>query len=272
MMSGTPSSAPVCLLMATTGTTRPSSARCRRSRSTSSPISPVSVPSISTRPTGALPASRAPSSSNWMTSPFSASSISGFGSRPAKTRPRDARVLRQLPVLAVNRHEVARPHERQHQLQLLFAAVPRDVDVLDPLVDDVGAAARDVVDHAADRFLVPGNRPRREHDRVVGAELHVAVIVDRDPRQRRHRLALRSGRQAEDVLGRIARRRRSRGSARRPGCAGSPSRWAISRVLDHAAADERDLAVELRRQVHQDLHAVDARRERRDDQPARSRW
>ena len=40
------------------------------------------------------------------------------------------------------------------------------------------------------------------------------------------------------------------------------------RVFDHAAADERHLAIELRRQVHDDLHAVDARRERRDDQLA----
>ena len=45
----------------------------------------------------------------------------------------DARMLRQLPELAVNRHEIARPHERQHQLQLLLAAVARDVDVLDAL-------------------------------------------------------------------------------------------------------------------------------------------
>ncbi len=36
-------------------------------------------------------------------------------------------------------------------------------------------------------------------------------------------------------------------------------------VLDHAAADERHPAVELRRQVHEDLHPVDARREHRHD-------
>ena len=154
MMSGTPSSAPVCLLMATTGTTRPSSARCRRSRSTSSPTSPVRVPSISTRPTGALPASRAPVPSNCSTSPFSARSTSGFGSRPGEHAAGDPRVLRQLAVLAVDRHEVARPDQRQHQLQLFLAAVARDVDVLDALVDDVGAAPREVVHHAADRLLV----------------------------------------------------------------------------------------------------------------------
>ena len=66
----------------------------------------------------------------------------------------DPRVLRQLAVLAVDRHEVARPDQRQHQLQLFLAAVAGDVDVLDALVDHVGAAAGDVVHHPADRLLV----------------------------------------------------------------------------------------------------------------------
>ena len=268
MMSGTPSSAPVCLLMATTGTTRPSSARWRRSRSTSSPTSPVRVPSISTRPTGALPAMRAPVASKRRTSPFSASRTSGLGSRPREHPLGDARVLRQLAVFAVDRHEVARPDQRQHQLQLFLAAVAGHVHVLDAFVDDVGAAAREVVHHAADRLLVAGNRARREHDRVVRAELHVAVVVDRDARQRRHRLALRSGGQAQHVLRRVAADVASRESARRPGCAGSRAAARSREFCDHPAADERDLAIELRRQVDEDLHPVDARRERRDDQPA----
>ena len=37
------------------------------------------------------------------------------------------------------------------------------------------------------------------------------------------------------------------------------------RVLVHAAADKRHLAIELRRQVDDDLQAIQARRERRDD-------
>ena len=37
------------------------------------------------------------------------------------------------------------------------------------------------------------------------------------------------------------------------------------RVLVHAAADKRDLAIELRRQIDDDLQPVEARRERRDD-------
>ena len=41
------------------------------------------------------------------------------------------------------------------------------------------------------------------------------------------------------------------------------------RVLDHAAADKRHLAFELRREIHEDLHPIDARRERRHDDAAR---
>ena len=67
------------------------------------------------------------------------------------------------------------------------------MDVLDALVDDVGPALRDVVHHPADRLLVAGNLPRREHHDVVLVELRVPVVVDRDPRQRRLRLALRPG-------------------------------------------------------------------------------
>src|SRR5262245_37158045 len=37
------------------------------------------------------------------------------------------------------------------------------------------------------------------------------------------------------------------------------------RALVHPAADKRDATIELHRQVHKDLHPVDARRKRRDD-------
>ena len=40
------------------------------------------------------------------------------------------------------------------------------------------------------------------------------------------------------------------------------------RIPNHAAADERHLAIELRREIHEDLHPVEARRERSDEQLA----
>jgi hypothetical protein len=56
--------------------------------------------------------------------------------------------------------------------------------VLDAFVDHVGAPARDVVDDTADRLFVSGNRPRRQHHRVVGANLDITMVGDRDPRER----------------------------------------------------------------------------------------
>src|SRR5262249_37271624 len=71
--SGVSSSVPDWRLIARTGTTRPSPARWRRSRSTSSPTSPLRVPSMRIRPAGTFSTIRAPSSSTRMRSPFSAS-------------------------------------------------------------------------------------------------------------------------------------------------------------------------------------------------------
>ncbi len=181
-------------------------------------------------------------------------------SRPGQHALRDAGVLRQLPVFAVHRHEVARAHQRQDQLELLLGAVAGHVHVLHAVGDDVRAAPGHVAHGARDRLLVAGNRPRREHDRVVGTQAHEAVVVDGDARQRRLRLALRAGRDAQHVLRRVvghvavadlhARRHPQEAEALRD----------LGGLL-HAAADERDAPLELHREIDQHLHAVDARRE-----------
>ena len=84
---------------------------------------------MSTRPVGAL-------SGNARAVPIELDDVAVLGqqhlhrrSAPAMTRLRDARVLRQLAILAVDRHEVARPHQREHQLQFLRAAVSGHMDV-----------------------------------------------------------------------------------------------------------------------------------------------
>ena len=62
-----------------------------------------------------------------------------------------ARVLGKLAELAVDRHEVPRPHQIQHQLHLLDAGVAGDVQRrIHAAVQHVGAAPRHVVDHAED--------------------------------------------------------------------------------------------------------------------------
>ncbi len=115
-------------------------------------------------------------------------------------------------------------------------------------------------------FSLPGIDARRQDHGVVRADLHVAVVVDRDPRQRRHRLALRAGAEAQDVLRRVARHV-GVADLHAGGNAQVAEALRDLRVLDHPAADERHLAVELRRQIDEDLHPVDARGEGRDDQP-----
>ena len=129
MMSGIPSSIPVCLLIATTGTTRPSSARWRRSRSTSSPISPVRVPSIRMRPTGAFPANPRAAGVDGDDVAVLDQQDFGLWIAAGENRVATPRMVGQLPVLAVDRDEVAGPDEREDQLQLFLAAMAGHVDV-----------------------------------------------------------------------------------------------------------------------------------------------
>ena len=85
--------------------------------------------------------------------------------------------------------------------------------------------------------------------------------------QRRLRLALRAGRDAEHVLRRVVRHVRVANlHAGRDAQVAEPLR--DLGVLHDAAADEGHLALELRRQVDQHLHPVDARREGRHHQLA----
>ena len=54
-------------------------------------------------------------------------------------------------------------------------------------------------------FSLPGIARAENTTVSSGLELHVPVVVDRDPRQRRLRLALRPGADAEHVLRRVVR-------------------------------------------------------------------
>ena len=177
---------------------------------------------------------------------------------------------RELAVLPVYRHEEARSDQGQHQFQLFLAAVPGNMDVLDAFVDHLGAAAGHVVHHPADRLLVAGNLPGREHHDVVTLELDVTVVVDGDAGKCRLRLALRPGADAHHVLRRIvADLAVANLHPRRNAQVSQPLR--NLRVLDDAPADERDLAVELRREVQQELDPVasSTQRSRRQCDPAR---
>ena len=139
------------------------------------------------------------------------------------------------------------------------------------LVDHVGAAQGQVVHHPADRPFVAGDGARREHDHVVIVHLHEPVVVDGDARQGGRRFALRPGRDAHHVAAgevpdlAVANLHAGRDAQQSEALRGLG-------VVDHAAAHEGDVAIELRREIHEDLHAVDARgKHRHDDLAGRGR-
>ena len=77
----------------------------------------------------------------------------------------DLRVQHHVAVLAVDRHEVLRPHQRLHDLQLFLRGVAAHVDVGDAVVEHVRAEPEQVVDRAVHQRLVAGNGRRRQDHR-----------------------------------------------------------------------------------------------------------
>src|SRR3972149_5427083 len=167
-MSGPPTTAPVPST-ATATATRPSSARSWRARSPTAPMSPIPLPSPSPRP------------------------ARGLG---------QARVAEQVPVLAVDRDEVARAREGQHALEVLLARVAGDVDEGVVLPEDLGAEPVERVDPPADRPLVARDHARRDDHEVARRDLHVLVLARGHERERGVRLALAAGREGHLPLGR----------------------------------------------------------------------
>ena len=151
------------------------------------------------------------------------------------------RVLGQHPVLAVDGHEVARPHALQQLHQLVLrcrgrrrgrARVPR-CTTSQPRRKRLPITPRD-------RALVAGDGPRGEHDGVAGPDGELAVLVHADQRQR--------GEAARPGCPPRTRPRGPRGVGR--GCspraarAGGDAQQAEVRghlgVVHHAAAEEGD--------------------------------
>ena len=122
--------------------------------------------------------------------------------------------------------------------------MPRDVDALvDGAVDDLGAAAVEVVDRSGDRLLVAGDRPGTEDDGVLRDDLDVRVLTDGHPAEDRGRLALAAGGQEDelfrwDVLALAQVDQRALGGVEIADVRGDPE------VLVHAPAGDGDLAAE----------------------------
>jgi len=99
-------------------------------------------------------------------------------------------VVHQVAVLAMDRHKEAGPDKVEHQLVLLPAGVPRNVDLHPLVVIDVGASAEEVVDRAVDQFLVAWNGRSGDDDAVARTDVHCAVLAPGHAHQGRGRLAL----------------------------------------------------------------------------------
>ena len=136
---------------------------------------------------------RGPRSSSSTTLPFSASTIEPAGT-PAVASELGVRC--EHPELAVDRHHGLRADEAEDRPDLLRVAVAGHVDGRDLLVQHLGAGLREPVDRVVDAELVPRHRLRGQDDRVAALDGDGRMVVVRDPRQRRHRLALAA--RAED--------------------------------------------------------------------------
>ena len=104
-------------------------------------------------------------------------------------------VALEVAVVAVDGDEELWAQQVDHQAQLFLRAVAADVDeaVGAVVVDDVGVAALEVVDHAVDGLLVAGDDARAEDHGVAGVDLGVLVVVDGGAGERGHGLALGAG-------------------------------------------------------------------------------
>ena len=106
-------------------------------------------------------------------------------------------------VFAVDRDEILRLDQFQHEFQFFLAGMARYVDFLIPAGDDVGTEAHEVIDGAADAGFIARDRRCRNDDRIARHDADTAVIVRSHARQAGHRFALAARRQDEDLIVRI---------------------------------------------------------------------
>ena len=175
-------------------------------------------------------------------------------------------VQHQPLVVAVDGHDVARPREVEHQLDLLLEAVARGVDRGVARRHHVGADVVEPVDRLVDRALVARDRRRGEDDRVALAQLDLRVVAVGHPPQRGERLALGARGDDDDLLRRVVVDLAQR-HEHALGHGDVAQRAPDVDVLAHRAPDERHLAVERRRRVDDLLDAVDVRGEAGDHDP-----
>ena len=166
----------------------------------------------------------------------------------------------------MDRDEVLRLGQAEHQLELLLARVPGDVGALDRVVVHVRAGLEQVVDGPGDVLLVARDRARADDHGVARLDLDEPVVAVGHAREAGHRLALGAGRGDHElavgvVLDLVLRDDPRRVVLEVAEVGRDPE------VLLHRAADDRHVAVHVGRGVEDLLDARDVARERGDDDP-----
>src|ERR1700733_11419997 len=218
--------------------------------------------SMQTRPTVTLPALRAPWSSNSRTSPLSRSMTLPTDSVMDAAISACSLSWRYSPWTGMKNFGLAR---LMMSLSSSWLAGPlagggADVDgrVGAVVVDDVGFAAEEVIDHAVDRLLVAGDDARGEHDGVVLFDFGVLVIVDSGARKGGHGLALRAADQDANFFRREVLHLAGIDHEAVGDFDVAEILSDLGRVI-HGAADEGDFAAMCVREFNGQLDAMDGR-------------
>src|SRR5437879_7218712 len=180
---------------------------------------------------------------------------------------RQAVMADEMAVLAVHRHEVARADQVHHELQLFLRGVPGDVDGRSPAVVHDGAPPVEMVHQARDGALVARDDARGEDHHVARVERHRLVRVQGDADERRGGLGLAARGDEHDLIAREVARR-ARVDERTVGDGEMAEVARDGGMHTEAPADEGDTPAEPHGQVDDLRHAVDVRREGRDEDPA----
>jgi hypothetical protein len=179
-------------------------------------------------------------------------------------------VAEEMAIFTVNRDEIFWLAELQDELLFFLAGMAGDVDgAAGIVVIDERAAAEHVVEHAEDGLVVAGDDARGEDDGVIFVDGDEAVVVDGDARHRGHRLGLAAAGEHDDTA-RIEAANVLRTDDHAVGNAQVAHRVRDFDVVDHAAADERDFAVNARGDVDDLLNPVDAAGEAGENDAPRS--
>ena len=99
----------------------------------------------------------------------------------------------EMQRLAMRRDKNFWPDPADHVAQFIAPRMPRDVNEMGAIGDDLDALLHQAVDHPRYRLLVAGNRPRREDHPVAARQRDVGMLVLRDAGERGARLALAAG-------------------------------------------------------------------------------